>query len=99
MSIRTQPSTGRGEVLLSRIVLIITTLALVALGYVSSGIESQLFLGLLFLGVVAGVVGLGRVRARARWEAAWDAYAAQEGSRDRIRPYQEQRTLAMAGSR
>jgi hypothetical protein len=76
-----------------------TTLALLALGYVSSGVESLVLLGLLFLGVVAGVVGFGRVRARARWEAAWDAYAAQEGSRERIRPYQERRTLAMAGSR
>jgi hypothetical protein len=102
MSIRNQRSSGRGEILLSRIVLMIATVTLVALWYVFPGfgsLEARLLLGLLSLALVGSLVGFSRVRYRARWKAAWDAYAAQEGSRDSIGPYQEQRTLSMAGTR
>jgi hypothetical protein len=102
MIIRNRKSSGRGELLVPRTALMTGTLAIVALGYVLSGVgsyEALLILGVLCLVVGGGVVGFSRVRARERWEAAWDAYAAQEGSRDPIRPYQEEGTLSMAGAR
>jgi hypothetical protein len=102
MSIRTRKSGGPGELLVSRIALMTGTLAVVALWYALSGVgsyEALLMPGLLSLVVGGGVVGFSRVRARERWVAAWDAYAEQEGSRDPIRPYQEEGKLAMAGSR
>jgi hypothetical protein len=102
MSIRTRKSSGRGELLVSRIALMTGPLAVVALWYVLSGVgsyEALLIPGFLSLVLGGGVVGFSRVRARERWEAAWDAYAAQEGSRDPIRPYQEEGTLSMAGAR
>lgn len=102
MSIQTQKSTGQGQLFFSRIALIIGTLTVVASWYVFSGVgsyEALLLPGLFSLATVGGVVGFSRVRARARWEAAWDAYAAQDGSRDTIRPYQEEGILSMAGTR
>ncbi len=101
MSQQSRNSNGRGELLLSRIVMVGTLAVVVPWGALSGGVsfEAWLLPGLLALAVVAGVVGFGRVRTRARWRAAWDAYAAQDRSRRPIRPYQEERMLSMAGSR
>jgi hypothetical protein len=101
MSRRSRSSNGRGELLLSRIVMIGTLAVAAPWGALSGGVsfEAWLLPGLFALAAAAGVVGFGRVRARARWRAAWDSYAAQDGSREAIRPYQEERMLSMAGSR
>jgi hypothetical protein len=102
MSHRTRKLAGRGELILSRIVLMIGILAVVATWYVFSGAgsyEALMLPGLFSLALVGSVVGFHRVRARARWEAAWDAYAARERSRDPIGPYQEEGMLSMAGTR
>jgi hypothetical protein len=101
MSMRRRNGNVRGVRLLSRIALIGATAA-VALWYVLSGArsyETLVFPGLVSLALVAGLVGFGRIRARERWNAAWDAYAAQDGSRDAIGPYQEEGMLSMAGTR
>ena len=44
---------------------------------------------MLTLTVVAGVVGFSRGRGRQRWEAAWEAYAAQEKPRGSLGLYEE----------
>jgi len=102
MSHRSLKSRGRGEPILSRIVSMVGILAVGASWYVSSSVgsyEALLVPGLFSLALVGSVVGVHRVRARTRWEAAWDAYAARERSRDPIGPYEEEGMLSMAGTR
>ncbi len=80
-------SSGRIERSRPPVVLMLGAVPVVLLGYVSSGLDrfdSWLVPGLAVLAVVGGVVGFRRVRARQRWEAAWEAYAAQQGSRGEV---------------
>jgi hypothetical protein len=87
MSHRSWISSGRIERSRSRVVLMLGTVPVVLLGYILSGfdrIDPWLIPGLAGLAVVVGVLGFRRVRARQRWEAAWEAYAAQQGSREEI---------------
>ena len=53
--------------------------------------------GLAGVAVVGGVNWFGRVRARERWEAAWDAYAAGDWDFERVEA--EDADLCLAGSR
>ena len=49
-----------------------------ALWYLTRGADERVaaaMSGLIGVAVVGGVSGFSRVRARRRWEAAWDAYA------------------------
>lgn len=55
--------------------------------------------GLMGLTVVAGVIGVGRARARRRWEAAWDAYASDEFEVAAFAPAEDEAGLCLAGSR
>jgi hypothetical protein len=55
--------------------------------------------GLVGLSVVSGVMGVGRARARRRWEAAWDAYASDEFEVAAFAPAADEAGLCLAGSR
>ncbi|MGP0065956.1 MAG: hypothetical protein ACLQGP_20445 [Isosphaeraceae bacterium] len=98
---RRRNTNGWGARLRSRVGLIGALAAGVA-WCVLSGVrspESLLVPGILSLAMVGAVVVSSRVRARERWEAAWDAYAAQEGSRAAIGPYEDEGMLSMAMTR
>jgi high-affinity Fe2+/Pb2+ permease len=61
--------------------------------------QALLLSGLLSLAVVAGVLGYSHVRARARWEAAWEAYVAQELARAPLAPAEEAGEFSLARTR
>jgi hypothetical protein len=95
---------GRMERTIMRAVLVIGLAAACGLWYLGRGVGegASLFLpGLAGLAVVGGVNWFGRVRARERWEAAWDHYAAHEHEDDRLEPVEEDADagLYLVGSR
>jgi hypothetical protein len=84
---RNRNRSGRVERTILRAVLVIGLAVAGGLWYLGRGVGegTSLYLpGLVGLAVVGSVNWFGRVRARERWEAAWDAYAADEGEDDRL---------------
>ena len=101
MSLRNRSLSGRGERVLSQVVLVLGAGAAGGLWYVVSGVdpfEALLLPGLFSLAVVAVVVVFNRVRSRERWEAAWEAYAAQEWSPGSGGPHPEEGPFSLAGT-
>ena len=88
---------------ISRAVLVLGLALAVGLGYSGRGAGEgrSLFLpGLAGLAVVGGVNRFGRVRARRRWEAAWDTYSAEREA-DSFEPVERDKDaeLCLAGGR
>ena len=102
MNRRSRQTSGQWDRFFSRGVLVIGILLAGVLGYELSGmdrLEAVMIPGFMSIAVVGGVLGFTRLRTRGRWQAAWDAYAAQEGSRGRTGPYQDEKGLTMAATR
>ena len=81
MSAGDRSASSRNERTITRVVLVFGAAAAGGLWYVLSSLdafEALLFPGLLSLAVVTGLIWFGRIRTRERWEAAWEAYVAQE---------------------
>jgi hypothetical protein len=69
---------GRLERAVLRTVMVAGLAVAGVLGYATRGDGEKLaasMSGMVGVAVVGGVSSFGRVRARRRWEAAWDAYA------------------------
>jgi hypothetical protein len=93
---------GRLERTILRAVLVLGLAMAGGLGYLARGAGEGVsfwLTGLVGLSVVSGVNWFGRVRARERWEAAWDAYASDEFEIGAFDPVQEEAELCLAGGR
>lgn len=102
MNRRNRNTRGRWDRFFSRVVLVAGILLAGVLGYELSGndrLEAVMIPGFMSIAVVGGVLGFSRLRTQGRWQAAWDAYVAEEGSRGRTGPYQEEKGLSMAATR
>jgi hypothetical protein len=100
---RNHDRSGGVERTVLRAVLVIGLAAAFGLWYLGRGAGEgvSLFLpGLVGVAAVGGVNWFGRVRARERWKAAWDAYASGDWEFERVEPVEEEDTeLCLAGSR
>jgi hypothetical protein len=94
---------GRMERTILRVVLVLILAAAGGFWYLERGIGAgtSLFLPVLVgLAAVGSVNWFGRVRARERWEAAWDAYATGETEVDSFESAGEaDAELCLAGGR
>ena len=105
MSLRGYKSnrSGRVERAILRVVLAFGLVVAGGLWYLTRGAgegASVYLPGLVGLAVVGGVSWFGRVRARERWEAAWDAYATGERDADSLELAEdEEAELCLAGGR
>ncbi len=102
MNRRSRSNSKQWDRFFSRVVPVVGILLAGVIGYELSGVdrlEAVMIPGFMSVAVVGGVFGFARVRTRGRWKAAWDAYAAEEGSRGGTAPYQEEKGLSMATTR
>jgi hypothetical protein len=89
---------GRIERVVLRAVLVLGLAGALGLWYAGRGAGAgapQWLPGLMGVAVAGGVTWFGRVRARERWEAAWDAYAAFDHEDRRLTPADEDRNAGL----
>lgn len=97
-----QDGSGRLERTVLRAVLAAGLAMTIGLWYLTRGAVAGLewwLPGLVGLAAVSGVVGVGRARARRRWEAAWDAYASDEFEVAAFAPAEDEAELCLAAGR